>query len=111
MLFVLLACTTDPCKDMNCLCPEGTGTLIIENVSKASIQKKTTTGEQLQVITCSPSKENVSCSFRPDGEVFQIEVLIGEKAFPIDIKSTRKNKKNCCACEYFEFSPHHPLWR
>ena len=106
MLFILIACTGDPCKDINCLCPEGTGILIVENVKEASIQKKSASGKKTEVFSCDPNGANVRCSFTPEDKNFQVEVLIGEKSFPVDITSKRKTKDNCCACEYFEFSPH-----
>ena len=105
MLFFLLACFDAPCDGTQCLCPEGTGTVVIENIKEASIQKKEPSGKGTQIIPCSAIKSGVRCEFTPEGDVFQIDVLIGEKAFPVDITSTRKSKKDCCACGYYEFSP------
>ena len=105
MLLMLLACSSNPCEGMQCLCPEGTGVITLENIKEASIQKKDASGKKTEVIPCSASKAGALCSFVPEGETFQVDVLIGEKAFPIDIKSVRKTQKTCCACGYFEFSP------
>ena len=107
MLFILIACAAEnPCKDIDCSCPEGTGSLIIEKIKEVSIQKKDASGVKSQIIPCVASKDESLCTFTPAGSVFQVDVLIGEKSFPVDIKSVRKAKEGCCACGYFEFSPH-----
>ena len=105
MLFWLIACT-EPCKEVDCSCPQGEGTLLIESVDKASLripdQKDKSKGS---TVACSPAKAGVRCSFTPPSSFFHAEILLAEKAFPVEIQSQRQNREDCCQCEYYRLTP------
>ena len=105
MFFWLMACT-EPCRESECSCPQGEGTLLIENVAKASLhipdQKDKSKGT---TIVCTPDKEGVLCSFTPSSALIHAEILLADKAFPVEIQSNRQSKEDCCQCEYYQLTP------
>jgi len=107
MFLWLLACSnSDPCKGVDCSCTIGEGTIVIEDVEKASLNiAHSKEKKSKQKISCSPQKDGVLCSFTPTSTLIKAEIMMEDKAFPIDIQSTYKTKDDCCQCGYYELTP------
>ena len=107
MFLWLLACSyLEPCKGVECSCPIGQGTILIENVEKASLNIANSKEKKInKLVACSPQKDGVLCSFTPKSTLVHAEILIADKAFPIEVQSIYKTKDDCCQCGYYEFRP------
>ena len=107
MFLWLMACfSSDPCQGLECSCALGEGTILIENVEKASLSIAHSKEQKSEeIVVCSPQKDGVLCSFTPTSTLIRAEILIADKAFPLEIQSTYKTKEDCCQCGYYELTP------